>query len=54
MFREARYGPEEGPALKLTGGTIVIFYLITSELPANHNIAFWSWFVLTIGVILEG
>lgn len=53
MFRELNTVRKKVLLLsKLTGGTIVIFYLITSELPADHNIAFWSWFVLMIGVIL--
>lgn len=36
---------------KLTGGIIVLFYIFTSELPTNRNIAFIIWLILLIGVI---
>lgn len=36
---------------KLTGGIIVLFYVFTSELPTNRNMAFVIWFVLLVGVI---
>lgn len=37
---------------KLVGGIIVIFYLVTLELPAKQDISFWIWFVLMVTVIL--
>lgn len=37
---------------KLAGGMIVLFYLVTLELPMNQNISFWIWFVLMALVIL--
>lgn len=38
---------------KLAGGAIVLFYLITEELPVGENIGFWIWFGLLILVILS-
>lgn len=37
---------------KLVGGIIVLFYLVTLELPAERNISFWIWFVLMAAVII--
>lgn len=37
---------------KLAGGSIVLFYLFTSELPTSRSIAFWIWFVLLVFVIV--
>lgn len=37
---------------KLVGGAIVLFYVLTSELPTSRNIAFVIWFILLITVIL--
>ena len=37
---------------KMSGGAIVLFYLITEEMPVNRDIGFWIWFVLLVGVIM--
>ena len=37
---------------KMAGGAIVLFYLITEEMPVNRDIGFWIWFVLLVGVIM--
>lgn len=37
---------------KLAGGSIVLFYVFTSELPTSKTIAFVIWFMLLIMVIL--
>ncbi len=37
---------------KLAGGAIVLFYVLTSELPTSHNIAFVIWLVLLVVIIL--
>ena len=37
---------------KLMGGTIVLFYLLTSELPADSSLSFLIWFCLMAAVII--
>lgn len=37
---------------KLAGGAIVLFYLVTEELPVSRDIGFWIWFLLLVAVIL--
>lgn len=37
---------------KSAGGAIVLFYVFTSELPTNRNLAFAIWFVLLAAVIV--
>lgn len=37
---------------KLAGGSIVLFYIFTSELPTSRNIAFVIWFILLVVIIL--
>lgn len=37
---------------KLMGGAIVLFYLLTEELPIRQGAGFWIWFALLVGVIL--
>lgn len=37
---------------KLLGGTILVFYLLTSELAPNQSVAFWVWFFLLTVTIL--
>ena len=36
---------------KLAGGAIVLFYLVTEELPVGRELSFWIWFVLLIAVV---
>ena len=37
---------------KLAGGAIVLFYLITEELPVDRKLGFLIWFVLLVAVIM--
>ena len=37
---------------KLMGGSIVLFYLLTSELPADSSLSFLIWFCLMAAVII--
>lgn len=37
---------------KVAGGALVLFYLLTSELPIGHSVAFFIWLLLLCGVIL--
>ncbi len=37
---------------KLTGGMLVLFYLVTEDLPMSRNASFWIWFTLLIAVII--
>lgn len=37
---------------KLSGGAIVVFYLVTEKVPVNKNISFWLWFGLLVAVIM--
>ena len=37
---------------KLAGGAIVLFYLVTEELPVGRELSFWIWFVLLVAVVM--
>ena len=37
---------------KLAGGMLVLFYLVTEDLPMSRNASFWIWFTLLIAVII--
>lgn len=37
---------------KFAGGMLVLFYLVTEDLPMSRNASFWIWFTLLIAVII--